>query len=178
MRAWVAGLLLLSTVSFAGDLEWLPETGCRNRIIETERWISENEFQLIRVTSDAMKGSLDIRAVVNAQDELLGLLYITEKGSILKYDLEQISQGADLVKDGSRSVVKIVGTHLSTSGGTLSLVYLQDGMKGSYSKFPMTISSQNGWEMRTEGRKFPKMFLRANRFFGQLIGFSEVLVYF
>ncbi len=129
-----------------------------------------------------MSGALDIKALVNANSELLGLRYLTQTGEVLTFNMDQLSQGADLMKDGDRSVVKIIGHQLTAAaGGKLEMIYLDDGLSGSYSKFNMKIiNSQNNWEMETVsskgGRRFTKMYLQGNWFFGKVIGISAVTV--
>lgn len=164
------------------NLIWSPAAPGRDLSIESSKSISENEIQLFHVTSDAMNGALDIKALVNSNSELLGLRYLTEKGDVLTFNMDQLAQGADLMKDGNRSVVKIIGHQLTpATGGNLEMIYLADGLSGSYSKFNMKImNSQNNWEMETisskGGRKFTKMFLQGNWFFGKVIGISAVTV--
>jgi hypothetical protein len=178
----VAGGVSGDLASFEG-LYWTPELQAPHSISQAYIATAENEVQLFHVTSDALKGVLDIKAIVGANSELLGLKYITEKGEVLQFTIEQLSRGADLMKEGGRSVVKIVGHKLSAeSGGKLEMIYLEDGLSDTYSKFNMMIvNPQNNWEMETlpsaGGRKFTKMFLKGNWFFGKVIGITEVSVY-
>ncbi|MEO5971200.1 MAG: hypothetical protein ABIQ95_14830 [Bdellovibrionia bacterium] len=164
------------------NLYWSPEGQAPYSVSQGYKATTENEVQLFHVTSDALKGVLDIKAVVGANSELLGLKYITEKGEVLQFSIDQLSRGADLMKEDGMSVVKILGHQLSaTSGGNLELIYLRDGLSGSYSKFNMNVvNAGRGWEMETlpsaGSRKFTKMFLKGNWFFGKVIGISEVSV--
>ena len=164
------------------NLFWSPALQGPKTNIQNIQSAPENEIQLFHVTSDALKGSLEIKAVVNANSELLGLKYLTEKGEVLNFNIEQLSQGAVLLKDSGKSVVRIVGHQLtSTSGGSLELIYLEDGLSDSYAKFNMRIvNSQGKWEMETlpssGSKKFTKMYLKGNWFFGKVIGIAEVSV--
>jgi hypothetical protein len=178
----------------SGPLEhlfWSPDARDQNKIIQNGKLNEENERQLFQVTSDVSKGVLDVKVLLNAQSELLGLRYITESGSILSFNLNQLASGGDLFKSGKRSVVKIIGRSLSPStGGRLELIYLENGITNSYSKFNMMLvnsgnGSEKNWEIETlpsengrgePGRKFTKMGLKGNWFFGTVIGIQEITV--
>jgi hypothetical protein len=188
ISAFILALSMASTVSMPSQAKanspyfWSPEVPGAQITLEHERNPSEQEFQLFHVTSDALDGALDIKAILSDQRELLGLSYLSDQGKRLSYNLEEIAQGADLLKDDTRSIVKVLGHQMSPgAGGALELIYLENGVTESYGSFNMFVArAGDNWEMRSptseRSRKFTRMFLKGRRFFGKLIGIAEVSV--
>jgi hypothetical protein len=146
--------------------------------------LSENiEADLLTVTSDAMNGSLTMKAVTSSDHSLFSLKYLTSRGLNREILLSDLAQGTVLMTESKRDILKLVSTDLRPDqGGNIDLVYLHDGLWNTYDVFPMFLGRLGDqWVFKTRendraATKFNNMYLKKKTFFGRVVGIDSISV--
>jgi hypothetical protein len=128
--------------------------------------------QVMEVTSDARQGEqFRFGAALDAQGDLLGLVYYRVGQPPKFYPMDEVRSGAVLKHDDGHNidVVTLYGPALDAKeGGKLRLHFLLNGITKSYRDFSMEIV-RNGakWSLYTPRDQgftpFTHMFMKANR---------------
>ncbi len=139
-------------------------------------------IQLAHVTSDAMPGFSDIRVLVDADAKVVLLQQTTDKGEKREFTVPQLAGGAVLHRAEGMDVLKLVAPNFDAyAGGAIDMVYLSNGITKSFGTFKMELL-RNGteWKLYVNGQggrvPFTTMFMKANKFFGKVIGIDSVSV--
>ncbi|MBC7693471.1 MAG: hypothetical protein H7222_17025 [Methylotenera sp.] len=142
---------------------------------------SEKEVQLIRVNSDAVEGDLDLKLILDEDSNGIALLFLSQ-AKPQRFEAAQLVDGIVLLKKDSTNVVTIVSKNYEPAqGGDIEVVYLRNGISGNYGRFPaQVIRTGDQWAVYTngpEGRKpFTRMFMKAKRALGQIVGIDSITV--
>jgi hypothetical protein len=179
----MAGLALLGSFQDASARDhsgyrWSAATGSTVPIQEDR---AEKVLQLIRVTSDAVDGSSDLKLIVDVDLKVLSLELTTDnKGK--RHDVRKLIEGIVLISEGGRDVVVIKSQNFDpVSGGDIDVIYLHNGINGTYRSFPtQVIRTGDRWAIYTNdssGRKsFTQMYLKAKRALGRVVGIDYITV--
>ncbi len=149
---------------------------------EESEVVESNEVQLLHVTSDAIPGEVEIRAVVDADSNLTMIREYLNANEKHDFNLKQLAEGVVLKKSSGHDAIKLLGPTLDPhQGGGIQMVYLTNGITNSYESFPMELAiTEGGWslEVRRHGgyHRITNMFLQGNFFFGQTLGIEGVVV--
>ena len=150
--------ILASNLSFAGD-----------------------QVSLFNETSDAFDGTLKVSLAVDANSNATGFVYnIT---SDTDFPLANLTSGIVLYESSNRNVITLTGKNFSpTTGGELTLTYLQSGISNTYETFDFGIArTGQSWDAyiinsRNVQTAFISMYLAANTFLGEVIGIESITV--
>ncbi|MFZ9595717.1 MAG: hypothetical protein ACO3A2_06515 [Bdellovibrionia bacterium] len=160
--------------------QWAVEDGETDSFQRAEDGVKS--VPLVRVTSDAMPGFVDVEAEVAQDLSLLGFRLVRDHAQSQRFSLEQIAEGVDFVKDKQYSVVHVTSHALSAQeGGGVDFVYLNNGITGAYKTFKTALlRNHESWQLQTAEVEpfvtFSTMFLQGNWLFGRIIGISKVEV--
>mgnify|MGYP000281761509 CR=1 FL=1 len=140
--------------------------------------------QILRVTSDAQSGILDIQLNLDNDGNIRALTTLADTGVREEFSPEQFFNGGIvfLRKEG-RDVVKLSSEKFDVkAGGVIDLIYLSNGIFNTYGKFSMELTRMGDqWDLylndQTGRKKFSEMFLRGKKFFGKIIGIDKVEVH-
>ena len=144
--------------------------------------VAATEVQILHVTSDAMPGFTDMKLSLDADFSIVSFRYITDRGEIKEFNLADLDKGVVLYTSDGRDVIKLIAKSGSPStGAALDLVYLSNGISGSYETFRMDLVRMgNSWALQVSDqagrREFTSMFLKARKFLGKVIGIQSVTV--
>lgn len=141
------------------------------------------ESDLLKVTSDAMEGSLMLKIVTDMNSSLQELKYVTSANVILDMHLDDLAKGVVLLRSGNYDVLKLVGRDLNPeTGGNLDLIYLSNGVWNSYQTFPISLTRvEQVWNFQTResgqsSTTFNMMYLKKRTLFGKTVGIESVTV--
>lgn len=142
----------------------------------------QQEFEVATVTSDAVPGTTSMRFAVDKNFNIVSLrVYIDH---VLSQDApySAFNLGVLLKRVKNYDVLKIKTDHFNPqTGGSAELIYLEDALSGVNGVFQMEIVRKgNSWVLAHEENnqwiEFSRMFLKANKMFGQTIGIQEIQV--
>jgi hypothetical protein len=140
------------------------------------------EMQLLRVTTDALKGHLDVKLLMNENNEILGASYVTFEGERVDFSPDDLPKGVVIFRKSNRDVAKMVSHDFTPDKNAhMTLLYLTNGLTGSMAEYPMEIvRTRDSWQLERNDergrRSFTTMFLKGRFFFGKVIGIEGVEV--
>ncbi len=135
--------------------------------------------QLLRGTSDAMPGTLDVQILTDADHVATAFQAVTESKT-QQIGLTDLSKGIVLMNYKNYDVALLKSTDFDTQhGGTLQITYLRNALTGAYrtlsielvregDKWQLMDNDQSGHHVVTQG------YFKANKFFGQIIGIDSI----
>jgi hypothetical protein len=142
---------------------------------------------LLLVTSDAEADRVThVDLLLDPQNDLVGLAnyYEATPSRIARFSLEQLTKGAVISKTTvceGKAAVKLTarpGFNLK-EGGTIRLTYLVSGIRCTHRYIDLeAVRVGSKWvaytDRRQDFRPITRLFLKANRFFGKVIGIERV----
>lgn len=137
------------------------------------------EQLLLTVTSDGMDGTLQLKAVVDENDEAVGLvLYKIEDAKYRRaFKADQLSDGLVMLAIDKHEVVRLHSQDFETNrGGTVIVDYLSSGVSKSRANIELeVIHDGSKWIVLHDRREITSMFMKARKIiFGKVIGIKEV----
>lgn len=141
--------------------------------------LSAGEQLLLTVTSDAMEGTLLLKANLNELEEAHGLnLTKKEDPHYLKtFSATQLPKGLVLLSRDSYEVIRLHSMNFDvTRGGTIIVDYLSSGVTKSRSQIELeVIHDGQKWIVLHHGKRITEMFMEARKIiFGKVIGIKGV----
>ena len=135
--------------------------------------------QILRGTSDAFAGNLDLKLIVLASGAAKTIQTVTPWGTKL-FDINQLKTGVVLYHTKGQDIVILrSGDFDVMHGGSVEVKYLTSGFTGAYDSmtvdvqhigniFEVLVNDQAGHHVVT------KAFFRAKQFFGKVIGIESI----
>lgn len=138
------------------------------------------EQPLLRVTSDAVSGNVDISLILDQNSTITGFKYVSPLET-QTFDIQGLSSGIVLLNDQGFDVVKLLAKDFDPrGGGAVGMVYLNNGLTGTYRTYPLELEREGQtWKLRVNDasgrREINRMFLKAKKFFGRIIGIDQII---
>lgn len=138
-----------------------------------------SEQLLLTVTSDGMDGTLQLKAVVDENDEAIGLvLYKIEDAKYRRaFKAEELPSGLVMLAIDKHEVVRLHSQDFDTNrGGTVIVDYLSSGVSKSRAHIELeVIHDGSKWIVLHDRKEITQMFMQARKIlFGKVIGIKEV----
>jgi hypothetical protein len=140
---------------------------------------STNAQEILKGTSDAFTGTLDLQVLVDENNSAVGLRGIAN-GKTEDSSLTNFAQGIVLYSTSGKNVLTITSTNFDPAqGGVVDVNYLENGVTGNYQNLTVDIE-KNGttWQMLTDdqtGRNVVTQgYFKANKLFGKVIGIESI----
>jgi hypothetical protein len=141
--------------------------------------------RVITATSDAYPDTqYQIWVQTDVQGDLIGLAYAENSENPRIFNLDQLHHGAVLSHDKGHNLdvltLVLPADFDPQHGGSARINFLSNGITHSYRYFVMELvrNGSAGWATHTERARgfapFDKLFLKANRFLGQVVGLSRI----
>jgi hypothetical protein len=140
---------------------------------------STNAQEILKGTSDAFTGTLDLQMLVDDSDNATGIRGIAA-GKTQDSDLTNFAQGIVLYTTSGKNVVTITSTNFDPAqGGVVDVSYLENGVTGNYQNITVDIErTGTSWQMLTDdqtGRNVVTQgYFKANKLFGKVIGIESI----
>lgn len=136
------------------------------------------EFQLLRITSDASDLAYDLKG---ARDQIGALRELRYHSSAQDYRMEltNLAGGKVLFEYRGHVIAILYSEDFNPErGGHFSMDYIQNAITGNYDRFNFWLErAGDDWKLFTVGarpRKFTGLFLETNRILGQVIGIDSI----
>lgn len=139
------------------------------------------EQQVLRVTTDAVAGNLDVRLMVDDNFTITGLKYVSPSETKV-FPMDRLNSGIVLMNMGGYDVVKLVSTDFDPrNGGNISVIYLNNGLTGAYRTYPVELDRQGQtWQLMVNdqrGRRvITRAYMKAKRVLGKPVGIDQITV--
>lgn len=138
-----------------------------------------NEYRLLEVSSDVVSFDSEIRLILDDHSNIAGLHYLETTGKELKFSRADLLQGVTLTQMSGRDVtkVKIDSSFSAQSGGLVMMSYLSNGVTNTYKPYPISLSrSGDQWVVKNSDQvQFSRLFLRAKKLMGIVVGIEEII---
>lgn len=163
----VSMALLSATSGFAAEVRFFS--------------VPVTDAQVLRVNSDAVAGDCDLKLVLNTDGDVAGIKYVAP-AETKNFELSDLPNGLVILNRQGYDVVKLVSTSFDPhSGGEIKMVYLNNGITGSYKTWAMQLTRVGSdWSLavdeQTGRRSFASMYLKAKKVLGQIVGIDKVTV--
>jgi hypothetical protein len=138
-----------------------------------------NAQEILKGTSDAFTGTLDLQVIVDDNSNATGLRGIAN-GKTEDSALTGFAQGIVLYSTAGKNVVTITSTNFDPAqGGVVDVTYLENGVTGNYQNITVDIEKTGTtWQMLTDdqtGRNVVTQgYFKANKLFGKVIGIESI----
>jgi hypothetical protein len=140
---------------------------------------ADTAYQLLRGTSDALPGTLDVQILTNEDHIATGFQAVTEEKTET-YGLTNLSEGIVLMNYQNHDVAILKSTDFDPShGGTLQITYLRNALNNSYRTLVVDLV-RNGdqWQLMANDQSghhvVTRAFLKAKKVLGQVVGIDSV----
>lgn len=141
-----------------------------------------DEAQLVRVTTDAVPGFLDVKLVLNQDHEITAIKYVGTS-TTESFDVSELPVGIVMLRHSGKEVVKLIASGFDVKeGGKLNINYLSSGISNARGDYWVTIQRQGqNWQIVRDdsaGRRvFTKMFMKARKVLGNTVGIQSITVF-
>ena len=140
-----------------------------------------SQVSLFTATSDAFDGSLKVSLEVDENTNATAIVYNISEDTV--FPIGNLPKGIVIYQTSGKNIVTLSSkTFNDSTGGPITMTYLQDGISGTYATFNFSLARQGqGWEAVVTDKngipqKFTTMYLTANKFLGNVIGIDSVSV--
>jgi hypothetical protein len=140
---------------------------------------ADSAQQLLRGTSDAIAGNLDIQLLVN-DDFIATAFQAVSEAKTAKLELTDLSQGVVLMNYQGIDVAILKSTDFDPAhGGTLQITYLRNAINHSYKTLMVDLVREGDtWELMANDQSghhvVTRGFFKAYKVFGQVVGIDSI----
>ena len=134
------------------------------------------------ITTDAIQGEITLYGDTDADGSLVNLNYTKPNADPTVFPIANLKDGIVLFSAQGQDVVVLQSdTFDPKSGGSVNMHYLFNGLTGRHHDFGIEVDrTGDSWSAlvnETTGRRaFTKMYLKANKVWGQIVGIASVTV--
>jgi hypothetical protein len=177
---FVYSLLFFTTTSPAfAQFNWVTENSYpADYYVEAE---GVSDLQLFHVSFELLENFIDVKLTVNESANVVGGAYIADNNSRTDFLLEDLSAGVVIMEKSGRKVLTLrKGNFQAESGGTLNLIYLNNGITNGTKIFPIELFREGDkWKAAVieNGKKrvFTSLLMIGNKVLGQVVGIKEII---
>lgn len=190
-RFFIVLAISLSTFSAFADQAFLNQDEVSLETLATEAngtYYSTTNYstnraysvQLLRVTSNAMPGVLNVALNLDSYGNMVSLLTVGSDGTQMVLSSQQLRYGVVLYRQQNRDAVILQSSNFGNpSGASFTLRYLSNGMTGEYRQYNMNlVRLGNSFSLETlDRRAFKNMYMTARTVFGNPVGIQGIQVW-
>lgn len=144
---------------------------------------TDTAVTLFTATSDAKPGTMTVQILVDASHNITHFRYLTSVSTVVEtFDLANLKAGIVIYQEQGKDVAVLSSQDfLPGHGGHLSMRYISNAINNSHGTFEADLDrTGQDWKVsvnETAGRRyFTKMYLKAKKFFGSVVGVGSVTV--
>jgi len=135
--------------------------------------------QILRGSSDAISGNLDVQVLTDADDIVTAFQSVTESKTQVM-PLTDLSKGIVLLNTQGYDVAILKSTDFDPAhGGTLQITYLRNALNNSYGNLDVDLVREGDrWELMANDQSghhvVTRGFFKAKKIFGQIVGIDSI----